>query len=110
MSEERRRVDRKVIRAAVVARRVTPTGHAAEGHGETVNISMGGFAARLDGDWGTGDVADAELILGSEVVRIRALVVNVSRDGDYQRVHCAFSQPAEPTRTILSDFLEAAGA
>ena len=106
MSDERRRRDRATIRAAVIARRITPHGPGDEAHGETTDISMGGFGARLDGQYGTGDVVDADLVLGVKIVRLRALVVGVSGEGLYQRVHCAFSEPPEPVRSALAAFLE----
>ncbi len=105
MTDERRDNDRRTVRAAVIARRVTPSGPGDEAHGETTDLSMGGFGARLDGQWGTGDVVDADIVLGASVVRIRALVVGVTSDETYQRVHCAFSEPQEPIRSVLEDFL-----
>ncbi len=105
MTDERREVGRQPKRVAVVARRVTPNGPGDEAHGETTDLSMGGFGARLDGLWGTGDVVDADLVLGTNVVRVRALVVAVSDTGVYQRVHCAFSEPPEPARSVFQEFL-----
>ncbi len=105
MGIERRDSDRRSIRVAVIARRVMPSGLGDEAHGETIDLSMGGFGARLDGGWGTGDVVDANLVLGTKIVRVRALVVGVTDGGDHQRVHCAFSTPKEPTRTVLAEYL-----
>ncbi len=105
MTEERRGRDRSEIRAAIVARRVLPTGPGDEAHGETTDLSMGGFGARLDGQYGTGDVIDADLVLGARIVRLRALVVGVSGEGVYQRVHCAFSEPPPAAREVIESFL-----
>lgn len=102
---DRRTADRSPVRAAIVARRRTPSGSAPEAHGETVDISMGGFGALLDGDFGTGDVVDADLVLGTHVISVRALVVGTSTVGDRRRVHCAFSAPPEPVREVLEAFL-----
>lgn len=106
MTDERRGRDRSEIRAAIVARRVLPTGPGDEAHGETTDLSMGGFGARLDGQYGTGDVIDADLVLGARIVRLRALVVGVSGEGVYQRVHCAFSEPLPEAREVIQTFLE----
>ena len=105
METERRDSDRRNVRAAVIARRVMPNSMGDEAHGETIDLSMGGFGASLDGAWGTGDVVDANLVLGTNIIRLRALVVSVTEAHDRQRVHCAFSMPEEPTRTILAEFL-----
>ena len=105
MTDERRGRDRAELRAAVIARRITPSGPGDEAHGETTDLSMGGFGARLDGSYGTGDVIDADLVLDASVVRLRALVVGVSGEGVYQRVHCAFSEPPPAVRDAIAAFL-----
>lgn len=105
METERREGNRRSIRVAVIARRVMPNSLGDEAHGETVDLSMGGFGAMLDGAWGTGDVVDANLVLGTNIIRLRALVVGVTDGDDHQRVHCAFSMPQEPTRSVLAEFL-----
>ena len=109
MTDDRRGRDRTDLRAAVIARRITPHGPGDEAHGETTDISMGGFGARLDGQYGTGDVIDADLILDAKIVRLRALVVGVSGEGVYQRVHCAFSEPPPAAREVIQAFLAARG-
>ena len=109
-SVDRRSAPRRSLRAAVVVRRLTPFGPAPEAHGETVDMSFGGFGARLDGEFATGDVVDADLVLGHNVVTLRALVVGTSPDGDHQRVHCAFSTPPVPVQEAIAEFLASASA
>lgn len=105
MTDERRGRERREVRAAIIARRVLPSGLGDEAHGETTDLSLGGFGARLDGQYGTGDVIDADLVLDAKIVRLRALVVGVSGDGIYQRVHCAFSEPVPAAREVIETFL-----
>jgi hypothetical protein len=109
-ADDRRGHDRRELRAAVVCRRVVPEGAAADAHGETTDLSLGGFGARLDGSYSTGDVIDADLVLDTHVITVRALVVNATPDGDHQRINCAFSQPPAPVAAVIEKFLAARAA
>ncbi len=104
---ERRTSSRGVLRAAVVCRRLSGAGPVDEAHGETTDLSLGGFGARLDGRYASGDVIDATLVLDTHLVTIRALVVGVTTDDDHQLVHCAFSEPPGPIREVIEAFVAA---
>jgi c-di-GMP-binding flagellar brake protein YcgR len=106
-SDERREASRHSLRAAVVCRRLGGADAADEAHGETTDLSLGGFGARLDGRYAPGDVVDADLVLDAHLVTVRALVVNVTVDDDHQLVHCAFSEPPPPVRRVIQAFVAA---
>ena len=104
---ERRDASRHVLRAAIVCRRLGGSGAVDEAHGETTDLSLGGFGARLDAGFAPGDVVDADIVLDAHLVTVRALVVNVARDDDHQLVNCAFSEPPAPVREVIEAFVAA---
>ena len=104
---DRREYGRGDLRAAVVCRRVGVSGSDNEAHGETTDVSGGGFGAMLDGSYSAGDVVEADLVLDSQMVTVRALVVATSPEGDHQRVHCAFSAPPAAVRSVIEAFVAA---
>jgi hypothetical protein len=106
-SPERREASRHVLRAAIVCRRLGGAGAVDEAHGETTDLSLGGFGARLDAGFAPGDVVDADIVLDAHLVTVRALVVNVARDDDHQLVNCAFSEPPAPVRDVIEAFVAA---
>ncbi len=106
-SDERRSASRHTLRAAIVCRRLGATGAVDEAHGETTDVSLGGFGARLDSRYAPGDVVDADLVLDAHLVTVRALVVNVAVDDDHQIVNCAFSEPPAPVRDVIQAFVAA---
>ncbi len=106
-ADERRTASRHVLRAAIVCRRLGGAGAVAEAHGETTDLSVGGFGARLDASFAPGDVVDADLVLDAHLVTVRALVVNVAADDDHHLVNCAFSEPPAPVRAVIQAFVAA---
>ena len=107
MPDERRSGSRHVLRAAIVCRRLGSSGAGDEAHGETTDVSLGGFGARLDSQYSPGDVVDADLVLDAHLVTVRALVVNVAADDDHQIVNCAFSEPPAPVSDVIKAFVAA---
>jgi hypothetical protein len=103
----RRSSERRDVRAAVICRRLALDDEFGDAHGETTDLSLGGFGARLDGDYKPGDVVDADLVLDLHLITVRAIVVAVTVDGTYQRVHCAFEQPTKPVADVIHRFLAA---
>jgi hypothetical protein len=106
-SPERRGASRHTLRAAIVCRRLGGAGAVDEAHGETTDLSVGGFGARLDSKYAPGDVVDADLVLDAHLVTVRALVVGVGPDDDHQLVNCAFSEPPPPVREVIEAFVAA---
>src|SRR3954451_1354319 len=105
--EDRRGASRHTLRAAIVCRRLGGAGAVEEAHGETTDLSLGGFGARLDANFAPGDVVDADLVLDAHLVTVRALVVGVAKDDDHQIVNCAFSEPPTPVAEVIAAFVAA---
>ncbi len=107
MGEERRRYARHDIRVVAMCRRVTEHGIEPPAHGETVDLSFGGFGAVFDEYFDTGDVVDVDLVLSARVVTVRAIVVEVAPDGDRVCVHCCYTDPPPMVARAITDFLRA---
>lgn len=107
MGEERRRYQRHDVRVAALCRRVSEHGIEPAAHGETTDLSLGGFGAVLDEYFETGDVVDVDLVLVPHLVTLRALVVDVSPAGDRVRIHCIYTDPPPMVARAIDDFLSA---
>ncbi len=106
--DERRRYLRHDVRVAAMCRRVTEYGIEPAAHGETTDLSLGGFGAVFDEYFETGDVVDVDLVLKPHVVTVRALVVDVSpaAAGDRVRIHCCYTDPPPMVARAINDYLE----
>jgi len=104
---DRRRYARHDVRVAAMCRRVTEFGIEPPAHGETTDLSLGGFGVILDEYFESGDVVDIDLVLTPHVVTVRALVLDVSPAGDRVRIHCCYTDPPPMVTRAITDFLEA---
>ncbi len=107
MNDERRRFLRQDVRVAAMCRRVTDAGIEDAAHGETSDMSLGGFGVILDEYFETGDVVDVDLVITPHVVTVRALVVDVSPAGDSVRIHCCYTDPPPMVSRAITEFLTA---
>jgi hypothetical protein len=107
MDGERRRYPRHDVLVAALCRRVTPHGIEPPAHGETTDLSFGGFGAVFDEYFEPGDVVDVDLVLSPQVVTVRSIVVDVAPDGDRVRLHCCYVDPPPMVARAITDFLTA---
>jgi hypothetical protein len=107
MVEERRRYSRHEVCVAAMCRRVTEFGIEPSAHGETTDLSLGGFGVVLDEYFAEGDVVDVDLVLTPNIVTVRAMVLDVSPAGDRVRIHCCYTDPPPMVARAISDFLTA---
>lgn len=105
--DDRRRYHRHAVRVAALCRRVTEHGIEPPAHGETTDLSLGGFGAILDEYFEVGDVVDVDLALAPHIVTFRALVVEVSPAEERVRIHCCYTDPPPLVARAITEFLEA---